>query len=245
MSLKLMVVDDEPRSSALMRSVAAPLGYLVQPFEDYELAAKKGEAQAFDAIFVGMAASEPTGLELVRRLRRSEPNRGSVLVILSVTDDVVALRKAFGEGADLFLVKPIQGDRLHRMLAAFLEWKGKRHAARLPFFGEVLCNWNGRQFQLRSSNISESGMLLRPAPEVEVGQEVHLEFRIAEIHSSLSVVGRVVRKDGAQAVGVQFIGLRPEEVNAIHVYVTGRMKDFTRPASAFLSDTRPRRLFNP
>lgn len=245
MSLKIMVADDEPRSSLLMKSVALPLGYQVQPFDDYEAAARKGEAEEFDAIFVGVGESEVAGLDLVRRVRHSEPNRGSVVVMLSDTEDVPSLRKAFGEGADLFLVKPIQGDRLRRMLAAFPEWKGKRHSARLPFFGDVLCNWNGQDFQLRSLNISESGMLLQPAPEVEIGQEVQLEFKIAEIHSSLRVAARMVRKEGTRAAGVEFIELRPEELNAIHIYVTGRMKELTRPASSFLSNTRPRRLFEP
>lgn len=245
MSLKIMVADDEPRSSALMKSVAVPMGYVVQPFDDYEAAAKKGEEQQFDAIFVGIRPSESAGLDLVRRVRHSDSNRGSVVVMLSDSEDVPSLRVAFGEGADLFLVKPIQGDRLHRMLIAFPEWKSRRHSARLPLFADVVCSWQGQQLQLRSLNISETGMLLQPAPEVEIGAEVRLDFKIAEIRSSLSVLARVARKEGGQAVGVEFTELKPEEVNAIHVYVTGRMKELTRPASSFLSSVKPRRMFDP
>jgi len=40
-------------------------------------------------------------------------------------------------------------------------------------------------------NISESGMLLQPTVDVEVGQEVALEFKIAEVRTSLNVLARV------------------------------------------------------
>src|SRR5437879_10800577 len=89
--------------------------------------------------------------------------------MLSATNDVGTLRRAFGEGADLVVTKPISADRLRRMLLALdlPDWKGKRHAARLPLFTEVNCTWKGRQFPLRSLNISESGMLLQPAIDAE------------------------------------------------------------------------------
>jgi two-component system chemotaxis response regulator CheY len=243
MSLKIMVVDDEPRTSARVRSVAAPLGYSVQPFDDYQAATQKGETQHFDAIFVGMRSPKLDGVEFVRRIRESDPNHDSVVVMLSATEDISSLRKAIGAGADLVLVKPVAGERLHRMLLAFPEWKDKRHAARLPLFTEVGCTCNGRQSALRSLNISETGMLLQPAPDLEVGRQVALEFKIAEIHASLNVVASIVRKEETELIGVAFIALAPEDVNAIHVYVTGRMKELTR--KDYLSDTRPRRLFKP
>jgi hypothetical protein len=101
--------------------------------------------------------------------------------MLSATDDIENLRKAFGEGADFVLTKPLTAGRLRPMLAAMDSsgWKGRRHAARLPLFTEVICTWNDRQFPLRSMNISESGMLLQPSVDVDVGQEIGCEFNIA------------------------------------------------------------------
>ena len=54
MSLKIMVVDNEPKIAQLMRAVATPLGHSVLPFRDYREAAEKAEAQSFDVAFVGM-----------------------------------------------------------------------------------------------------------------------------------------------------------------------------------------------
>jgi len=243
MSLKIMVTDDEPKTTHLMRSLATPLGHTVLPFGDYQAAGQRGETQRFDVAFVGMRLPELNGLELAHRIRNSKPNRETIIVMLSATNDVGTLRRAFGEGADLVVTKPISADRLRRMLLALdlPDWRGKRHAARLPLFTEVNCTWKGRQFPLRSLNISESGMLLQPAIDAEVGQEVALEFKIAEFDASLNESARIIRKEGTRQLAVEFIRLAPENQNAIHLYVTGHLEGPRRRESLKLG---PRRLFS-
>ena len=211
MSLKIMIVDDEPASAQLMRSLATPLN---------QEAGQRADKQRFDVVFVGMG-----GLELTRRIRNSQPNRETTIVVLSATEDIESLRDAFGEGADLVLTKPISAVRLRPMLAAMDSpgWQGKRHAARLPLFTEVNCTWGDRQFPLRSMNISQSGMLLQPSLDAEVGQEVSLDFKITEVRASLSVRARIVRKEGTLRVAIEFISLAPEDQNAIQLYVMGRL----------------------
>lgn len=234
MPLKIMVVDDEAKTTQLMRSLATPLGHTVMPFGDYQTAGHKGETQRFDVAFVGMRLPELGGLELARRIRNSQPNRETTIVMLSATEHIDSLRRAFGEGADLVLAEPVSAARLRTMLAAMdsPRWKG-RHAARLPLFTEVHCMWGGWQFPLRGMNISESGMLLQPSLDIEVGQEVSLEFKIAEIRASLNVRARIVRKEGNERVAVEFVGLAPEDRNAIQVYVTGHLESL-----------RPREILN-
>lgn len=245
MSLKIMVVDDERASLQLVRSLAAPLKHVVLTFEDYQEAWKRAETQRFDVVFVGMRATNPAGLELAQRLRNSTLNRKAVIVMLSATEDIASLRKAFGVGAELVLVKHITGGRIGPLLAAMdsPHWQSKKRAARMPLFAEVKCSWDGRPFPLRSLNISESGMLLQGALDAEVGQEVALEFKLAEVGATLNVPGRIIRKDETSSVGVGFIGLAPEDHNAIQLYVMGRLKDLTPQRD--LSGIGMRRLFNP
>ena len=234
MPLKIMVVDDEPKTTQLMRSLATPLGHTVMPFGDYQTAGQKGETQRFDVAFVGMRLPKLGGLELARRIRNSQPNRETTIVMLSATENIDSLRRAFGEGADLVLAEPVSAARLRTMLSAIdsPRWKG-RHAARLPLFTEVNCMWDGWQFPLRGMNISESGMLLQPSLDMDVGQEVSLEFKIAEIRASLNVRARIVRKEGNDRVAVEFVGLASEDQNAIQVYVTGHLESL-----------RPREILN-
>ena len=243
MSLKIMVVDDGPKTPQLMRSLATPLGHTVLPFEDYLTAGQKGETQRFDVAFVGMRLPELGGLELARRIRKSQLNSETIIVMLSEADDVASLRTAFGEGADLVLTKPIPADRLRRMLAAIDlgGWKNKRHAARLPLFTEVICAWRGWEFPLRSMNISTSGMLLQPAVDVEVGQQVALEFKIVEVRMSLQAQAQIIRKEGNERVAIEFTNLALEHQNAIQLYVTGHLESL-KPRETL--NLKPRRMFD-
>jgi CheY-like chemotaxis protein len=245
MSLKIMIADDEPTSMKLIRSLATPLGHTVITFDDNREAGERAETQRFDVAFVGMRMPQMDGLELARRIRNSQPNRDTTIAMLSATEEVESLRKAFGEGADFVIAKPLTAARLRPMLAAMDSsgWKLRRRAARLPLFTEVLCTWDERQFPLRSMNISESGMLLQSSMDAEAGQEIGLEFKIAEVGASLSVVARIVRKEGEERMAIEFIGLAPEDQNAIQLYVMGRLKDMTPPRD--LSNIGMRRLYNP
>src|SRR6267378_5107893 len=231
MSLKIMVVDDEPQSLKFMRSLAAPSGHTVLTFEDRQEAGQRAEKQRFDVAFLGMRLPQLDGLDLAHQIRSCAPNRETTIVMLSATDDIASLRKAFGEGADFVLTKPLTAGRIRPMLAAMDSpgWKGKRHAARLPLITEVICTWDNQQFRLRSLNISESGTLLQPSVEIEIGHEVALEFKIAEVSATLKVLARVVRQEGTERMGVEFIGLAPEDINAIQLYVLGRLRDMTPP----------------
>lgn len=241
--MKTMIVDSEAQNGALLRSVAIPLGYTVRSY-NYDEGARTAEQEHFDVIFVGVDSDSSEGVDLVGRIRKSGPNRSAVIVMQSTTEDIPTLRKAIGEGADLFLIKPVSGERLGRMLVAFPEWKDKRHAARLPLVTEVMATCDGQEYPATSLNISESGMLLRSQEvgSLSVGERVRLDFGIRETHSSLSLVARIVRKEATDRAGVAFEDLTPEDINAIHVYVTGRMKDFSRPSADYLDVSRRNRL---
>lgn len=234
MSLKIMVFDDEPATLKAMRAVVVPLGHKLLTLEDSQEAAQQVEKQVFDVVFVGLRMPQLEGIELIRHIRNSQPNRETPIVVLSPSEDMQILRKAFGEGATFILPKPVAAGRVVPMLTAMSQggWKERRHAARLPLFTEVNCKWGDRQFPLRSMNISETGMLLQPSVDLEEGQEVSLEFRIAEVRASLNVRACIVRKEGTERVAIQFSDLAPEDQNAIQLYVMGRLEGRTPPRKA-------------
>ena len=244
MSLKIMVVDDEALTLKVMRSLTVPLGHRVVTLDNGQEARQHAEKERFDVIFVGMPG--PDGIKLARQILDSQPNKDTVVVLLSVKDDIVTLREAFGAGATFVLPKPIASARILPMLAAMdsPNWKARRGAARLPISTEVNCRWSNQDFPMRSMNISESGMLLRTSHEVgvEVGGEVSLEFKIAEVRASLNVRARIVRKEGSEGVGVEFVGLQVEDRNAIQLYIMGHLRE--QKQTRELPDSRMHRLLS-
>ena len=244
MSLKVIAVDNEPTSLKLIRSLAVELGHTVLTSEDYQVAQQWVETRRLHVVFIGMGMAESDGFVLARHVRNSQLNRESTIVMLSSNDEIKTLRKAFSEGADLVLTKPIAASRLRPVLAAMDSpgWNSRRHSARMPLFTPVKCIWDDRQFSLRSLNISEGGILLQPSIDVAVGQEVQLEFTIAEVGATLNVLARIVRQEEARSVGLEFIGLAPEQQNAIQLYIIGRLRGPERPRNS--SFVRTRRLLD-
>ena len=243
MSLRIMVVDEEPLSQKVMRSLAVPLGHKVLTARDSQEASQEAEKQRFDVVFMGMPRSD--GLELTQRIRNSHSCHESIIVTLSATNDIELLRKAFGAGSTFILPKPIAAARVVPMLAAIESprWKETRHAARLPLFTEVNCTLGDQKLLMRSMNISETGMLLQSSQDLGMGQEVSLEFKIGELRTSLNVKARVVRKQGPLNTGVDFVNLPPEDLNTIQLHVMGHLKEFTPSRDS--SGPQMRRLFSP
>ena len=243
MSLKIMVVDNEEKTSKLMRAVATPNGHAVASFQDSETARQRGVCDHFDVVFAAMGLPTLNGVQLIGQLRQTKPNQDSTFVMLSAKEDVSAYREAFREGANFILAKPLAADRLTRMLGAMSEpgWKDRRPAARLPLFTPVTCKWNDKQISLHSMNISESGMLLQPSLDAAEGETLDLTFRIADVNATLNVAARIVRKDGTRRLGVEFTDLPPESRNAIRVFVMGRPLENSNPG--IFSELGARRLY--
>ena len=225
-----------------MKMLALPLGHTVLSFDDGLEAVQQAKNHCFDVVFVGLPRRD--GFDLISRLANSQPDSETSVVMLSATDEVEMLRKAFGAGAKFVLPKPIAAARIIPMLNAMEspQWETSSHAARLPLFTEVHCKWGGQAFPMQSMNISETGMLLQSPQgvEVEVDQEVSLGFNLADVHASLNVRARIVRKQGTSGLAVEFIDLAPEDQNAIQLCVMGRLKQKT-PRRGL--DFTPRRLF--
>jgi CheY-like chemotaxis protein len=240
MSLKIMVVDDEALTLKVMRSLIVPLGHRVLTLDNGQEARQHAEKERFEVVFVGMP--EPGGIKLARQILDSQPNKDAVVVMLSVKDDLETLREAFGAGVTFVLPKPIASARILPMLAAMdsPNWKVRRGAARLPLSTEVHCRCGNQDFSMRSMNISESGMLFRSSHEVQVGSEVSLEFKIAEVRASLNVRARIVRKEASGGVGVEFVGLQIEDRNAIQLYIMGHLRE--QKHARDLPDSRMHRL---
>ena len=244
MSLKIMVVDDDAEILRFMKSVVVPLGHQIFTFEDSQQAAERAAQQKFDVVFLDVRMPHMDGLELSRRVRATELNGETAIVMLTAMDDIELLRKAFSEGVTFFLTKPVTPARVSSMLGVLERsaWKDKRHSVRLPFWAPVVCKWHDQHFAGRCVNISESGILLQPSVEPEVGQEVLLELKIAEVHASLNVRAKIVRKEGNEKVGLQFVDLAPEDRNAIQLYIIGRLKEQSQPREES-HITKPSRLW--
>jgi DNA-binding response OmpR family regulator len=115
--MKIAVVDDEPLTLRAVRRLLARAGHEVVAFESGGAALDWFVEGRPDAVILDVVMPGLSGYEVCRRLRAMPAMRRVPVIFLTSknrSDDMVEARAA---GSDLFVVKPVLGDRLLSLLA--------------------------------------------------------------------------------------------------------------------------------
>jgi len=100
---RILVVDDEPQITRMLRASLQSSGYTVLVAANGVEAYTRFEADSPDLIITDLAMPEMNGLELTRAVRRLAQ---TPIIVLSVRDTDVMKITALDEGADDYLTKP-------------------------------------------------------------------------------------------------------------------------------------------
>lgn len=224
MTMKIMVVDDEKPILDLIRITVENDGYEVFPLQNSQTAAELLKTEKFDGVFADVRMPNLDGFALTKLVRTSPLNSNIPVVLITGLGDVQTMRDGFQAGATCFLAKPVgpkEVSGLVRALRGAMVKERRRHA-RLPFHAPVSCvlkEQGGRAFETASINIGESGMLIKPAGPVEVGQRINLSFTLPTGTQIKDVTALVVRKDQEGGAGIEFNALPLEYQEAIRNHI--------------------------
>ena len=114
--MRILVVEDEPRIAADIRSGLERANYAVDTAADGEDAWFKGETEDYDAIVLDLGLPRLDGLSVLKRLRRA--GIGTPVLILTALDGWRAKVEGIDSGADDYLTKPFQMEELIARLRA-------------------------------------------------------------------------------------------------------------------------------
>jgi len=113
---RILVVDDEPEITLVLRSGLTKHGYDVRVANEGEAALELFQAWTPDLVVTDLSMPNMNGLELCRRLRAISP---LPIIVLSVKSDEAAKVEALDLGADDYVTKPFgMGELLARVRAA-------------------------------------------------------------------------------------------------------------------------------
>lgn len=118
MKAHILVVDDDPRITDLLRRIFAYEGYSVAVAASGEEALKRTLERPPDLIVLDLMLPGLDGLEVVRRLRLAEDQ--VPVLMLTARDSVSDRVKGLDAGADDYLVKPFSFEELLARLRALL-----------------------------------------------------------------------------------------------------------------------------
>lgn len=116
--MRLLVVEDNPKMSGLIRQGFVPLGYAVDVVELGRRAEEEAVGNAYDVIILDIMLPDKDGVHVCKDLRRQGVKTPILmLTALSTTKDKVT---AFDAGADDYLTKPFDFDELFARVRALM-----------------------------------------------------------------------------------------------------------------------------
>ena len=103
----ILVVDDNEMDLQMVSVAIESLGFHVLTANGGYKALDCLETEDVDLILLDLSMPVMSGLDLLRRLKRSSKNRTTPILMLSGRSQKAAVQSALKAGADGFLVKPI------------------------------------------------------------------------------------------------------------------------------------------
>jgi response regulator RpfG family c-di-GMP phosphodiesterase len=125
---EILIVDAGRTLLHVVRAALAPEGFRVVPARDAVSALAMCRDHEFELVLTSVQLPGLSGLELCRRLKEENTGRYLPVIILSSSDDPLAMETAFNCGADDYLVKSFTPGMLAEKMSQHLDVaERKRH----------------------------------------------------------------------------------------------------------------------
>jgi DNA-binding NtrC family response regulator len=119
MAKSILVIDDEEVLLKALDRFLKSQGYDVSAFSDWEKALEAARARTFDLLLVDLMLPKTSGIEVIRRLRETQPNL--VSVVMTGFGTIPSAVEAIRAGAYHYVTKPFDLEDIGSLIAKALE----------------------------------------------------------------------------------------------------------------------------
>jgi DNA-binding response OmpR family regulator len=213
MEKRAIIVDDELATCELIEKVLTSAGIESLTVTKSEEAPEILRHGRFAVAFLDYHMDFPDGRVLARQMRASGSNRRTPIVMISDDQRPAAVSEGFEAGASFFLYKPVDKDRLQRLVRATqasIE-NGIRRTRRVELQSKVNIKFCGQEIEGETINVSLEGMLIRTPRMLPMGSSVDVSLRLSHGMEPVVGVGSVVRLHGHEQMGIHLGRLTLEE----------------------------------
>ena len=221
MQKRALIVDSEPEICALIEEVLTSVGIDALTLNRSSEAPEILREGKFAVAFFGTRMTSPDGAELTRQMRDSTFNRMTPVVLISDDQRPAAVSQGFDAGASFFLYKPVDRDRLLRLVhvAQVAAEHERRRTRRVPVKSRVLLTHGAQQIDAESINVSMEGLLVRVAKALPVGSSVNVSMHLARGMRPIVGAGCVVRVSGPHQMGIHLGQLKLAESQRLQEFL--------------------------
>jgi DNA-binding response OmpR family regulator len=111
---RILIIEDDNEMRSLLKDFIEEEGYAVDSVENGLEALKKLVSQPFDLIITDIRMPGLTGLDILPRLKKSQPDVS--IIVISAFGDERASHRAFERGATAYVEKPIDLQKLKTLI---------------------------------------------------------------------------------------------------------------------------------
>jgi len=222
MRLKVLVVDDDQMTLELLGMMLAAENVDVLGLRDAREASALIEKERFDGIFLDLTMPGLNGLQLAGRIRGSLHNATTPIVVITGRgDSAAAMKEAFSVGAHFFLAKPLDRDKLRRLLKSThgsLLRERQRHR-RVPLNVQISCSVGPRTLAGTALQISEQGLVFDLKDAVQPGDVVRVAFHLPPSSGAVEAMGVITPAGGERSTTCQFRKMDDASREAVRKFV--------------------------
>jgi hypothetical protein len=114
------------------------------------------------------------------------------------------MSKGFEAGASFFLYKPVDKERLQRLVRAThgaME-QGLRRTRRIPLRSRVLIRFCGQEIEGETVDVSMQGILVRAQRMIPIGSSAEITMELSGAIPPIVGTGSIVRVSGKDQMGI-------------------------------------------
>jgi CheY-like chemotaxis protein len=218
---RALIVDDEAETCELVCNVLNSRGMDSLILTRSAAAAGHLWAEKFSVILLDLRMSSPDGIELTRRVRVSGINQKTPIVILSDDEDPAALSESFEAGANFFLYKPIDQERLTKLILVtqgIVEHE-RRRFRRVPLRSKVRLTSADVDLECETIDVSLNGLLVRADSLLQPGTRTQMSLYLTPGVRPVVGSGSIMRIIGKNQMGVQLDRLATSESTRLEQFL--------------------------
>lgn len=226
MQRRALVVDDEQDTCELIQKVLYAAGVDALTLTRSGLATGFLEEGKFDMVFFDLHMGSPDGIELSMEMRRTGANRTTPIIMLSDDQRPCAMSQGFAAGASFFLYKPIDKERLLKLIRATQGRMDheRRQTRRVPFQSKVRLRFGFEEIACETVDVSLDGIRVRSPRLIPAGSLVQVSMELTQTMKPVVGAGSVVRILEGNQMGIHLDRLPVEE--------SARFQEFLLPMIA-------------
>jgi CheY-like chemotaxis protein len=201
---RALVVEDERAVSELIQEVVNSLDIEAVHLDASSRANCSFEKEKYDVVLISLCGPSDAGIELVQKIRKSQLNRKTPIIMISDDQRLSTLSKAFEAGVSFLAHKPIDKVRLTKLIFVTqgLVEHERRRFRRVPMKAEVSIRSDVSELAGETIDISMNGMLVRTSHTFPVGLPVEVSLFVHSETEPIVGLGSVARIVSETQMGI-------------------------------------------